>query len=125
MRHEPAKSIDRSKQARLFGRTNSMSPSASPIDRTREIGPIVLWREDHTRCECTYSSSTWTLRLWVGQTMARERVEAGVGLLLRAAQLWRETEVKFRFAAWHSPVGFKNDRHETLPTPSLPDRPTE
>ena len=92
---------------------------------TFDVRPIVLWREEHTRCEFVYSSSIWTLRLWVGPTMARERVGAGAGPMFRAARLWRETEVKFRFAAWHSPAGFKNARHETLPTPSLPDRPTE
>jgi hypothetical protein len=75
---------------------------------TLHVRPIVLWREEHTRCEFVYSSSTWTLRLWVGPTMARERVGAGTGPMFRAARLWRETEVKFRFAARYTPARSKN-----------------
>jgi hypothetical protein len=92
---------------------------------TFHVRPIVLWREEHTRCEFVYSSSLWTLRLWVGPTMARERVGAGVGPMFRAAQLWRETEVKFRFVAWHSTVRLTDDRDETPMAPPLRDRPTD
>lgn len=91
---------------------------------TFDISPLVLWREDHTRCDCIHSSSSWTLRLWVGQTMVRERVGAGVGPLLRAAQLWRETEVKFRLVAWHSPARLKDARDATSIAPSRPDGST-
>jgi hypothetical protein len=89
------------------------------------IPPIVLWRVEHTRCECVYSSPTWTLRLWVGQTMVRERVGTGVGSMFRAAQLWRETDVKFRFVTRYSPVCFKDARDERFTTSSRPDRATE
>jgi hypothetical protein len=91
---------------------------------TFHVRPIVLWREEHTRCEFVYSSSTWTLRLWVGPTMARERIGAGAGPMFRAARLWRETDVKFRFAALYAPARSKNRRAPSI-APPPPDRPSE
>jgi hypothetical protein len=105
------------------------SPSIAPVaphpgegrDEARLVTfsiPILLWREEHTRCECVHSTNSWRLRLWVGQTMVRERAGAGIGPLFRAAQLWRETEVKFRFMARHSPARFKAARRELFTTSS-------